>query len=168
MIMSSKLELNNSMTSDQIKGFSNLYFNITANNVEAPLFEWIDDDRFMNELDRLKIYAKNLKNKVKGEIYVTKKDKDGNLSQGKIKVASAVSYEPCELAIMPKKNKDEKSKPLTEEEKIQLFREFWETKGVLPAKTEVYKGFRIGQFYSTLIKNGATLDMLSDILENEK
>lgn len=168
MVMSSKLTFNNSLTSEQISKFSNLYFNIGVNDAEAPLFEWLDEARFMEELDHLKFYIKNIKNKIKGEMYVTKKDKDCNLTQGKIKISSSILYEPCELCIMPKRNKDEKAKPLTEDEKIELFREYWNLKGTLPAKSEIYKGFRIGQFYATLVKNGTTLGMLSDILDKVK
>lgn len=165
MVMSSKLTLNNSLTPGQISKFSNLYFSIGENTVEVPLFEWLDEVRFVEELDHLKFYVMNLKNKIKGEMYVTKKDRDGNISQGKFKISNNISYESCELCIMPRKNKEEKSKPLTEEEKIELFREYWNTKGKLPAKSEVYKGFRIGQFYAMLVKNGATLELLSDILD---
>ena len=165
MIVSAKLTLNNSLTPDQISKFSNLYWSVSSESVEIPMFEWLDEGRFMSETDGMRNYIKNLKNKVKGELFVTRKDKDDNIGQGKIKIGSGVTFEPCEFTIMLKKNKDDKPKPLTEEEKILLFREYWETKGVLPAKTEVYKGFKIGQFYAMLVKNGTTLDMLSDILE---
>lgn len=167
MVMAAKLTLNNTLSSDQVGRFSNLYYGVSTESVDVPMFEWLDDSRFMDETDRLRSYVKGLKNKVKGELYVTKKDKDGNVTQGKIKIGANVTFEPCELCVMPKKEKGDKPKPLTEEEKVLLFREYWESKGVLPAKSEVYKGFRIGQFYAMLLKNGTTLDMLSDIIGPE-
>ena len=45
-----------------------------------------------------------------------------------------------------------------------MFREYWEAKHTAPAKNEIYKGFKVGLFYTSAMKNQDLIAALRDIM----
>ena len=165
MPISIKLTLKNSFTPEQLQTFSNLYFDSTDNNIVISLFEWYDKDTFERELTNLLSYVKTNKNKCSGEILVNIRENE-TITQGQYKVRSKFEFSPCDLVISLRKPKQQ-TKGLSEEEKIKIFKKYWDAKHSVPAKNEVYEGFRIGQFYSSLLKNDAAFKVLNEIMQND-
>lgn len=168
LVIQSKLNLNNSLSVDQVKNYSNLYFVISENEVTLPTYEWIDARRLEDEMTRLLNYLKSIHNKLRGDIFVSTRDKDGNISQWRYKFSgNKFGKESCEFVLQLKHANDgDKRKALSDDEKVQLFREYWDAKHVVPMKSETYKGFRIGAYYSTISKNDAMMDVLTTIMTN--
>ena len=78
-----------------------------------------------------------------------------------------ITNEICDINIIVKsKNKNEKGKTLTLEEKIELFKRYWEEKHELPPEKEIYNGFNIGRFYAMCLKNENVMTMVHDIISN--
>ena len=168
LVLSSKLTLDSSITQQHLSEFSNMYFDIVENEVVVPNIDWFDRATFEDELDELRVFIKQVKNKIKGEILVYVKEGEDNTYQGRYKVSpKEIEFEQCELNIAVKKQKPEKQKMLTEAEKIDLFREFWDEKQTVPGKNEVYKGFRIGTFFNSMMKNQNTIEILNQIMNEE-
>lgn len=168
LVLKSTLALNSSLPQQQLTDYSNMYFDLNENEVNIPNIDWIDKSSFEEELDNLRLFMRQNKNKLKGELLVYVKDEDNNITfQGRYKLTtSQVLFEQCELNVLVKKQKKEKSKALTETEKLDLFREYWEKKQRVPGKSEVYNGFRIGAFFNNLMKNQNTIQLLNQIMEH--
>lgn len=168
MVLKANLSFASSIPQQYVEEFSNCYFGICGDgNVTVPLMSWFERHGFEEELDELLHFAKQIKNKAKGEIIVCSREGD-NMQEGRYKIARGqYEYEPCEININVRKSKVTASKPLTEEEKLNLFREFWKQKRVVPKPSEVYKGFRIGTFFTSMMKNQNAISIMNDIMKNE-
>lgn len=167
LVLKSTLMLNSTLPQQRYADYSNMYFDVNENNVIVPIVDWIDRASFEEELDSLRVFIRQNKNKIKGEILVYVKDSDVTY-QGRYKVTTAkFTFDQCELSVMVKKKQKEKQKTLTEEEKLDLFRDYWEKKREIPGKNEVYNGFRIGVFYTNMMKNQNTIQLLNQIMETE-
>ena len=168
LVLSSKLSLNSSLAQQNISEFNSMYFDIDDDKITVPNIDWFDKNSFEEELDNLRVFIRQIKNKIKGELLVYVKDGD-NTYQGRYKLmTNQVVFEQCELNVLVKKQKSEKAKTLTESEKLELFREYWEKKQTVPGKSEVYNGFRIGAFFNTMMKNQNTIELINQIMENNK
>lgn len=170
LVLSTKLTLESSVPQQYLSEFSSMYFDITENEVVVPSIDWFGKDSFEEELDNVKAFAKQVKNKLKGEVLVYVKEGEDTLYQGRYKVSpKEIEFEQCELNVSVKKQKAEKAKTLTDSEKLDLFREYWEEKQKVPGKSEVYKGFRIGTFFNSMMKNQNTIEVLNQIMaENDE
>lgn len=168
LVLKSKITLASSLSQQILSEFNNDYFAIEENNVFVPEIDWFSKESFEEELDNLRVFAKRLKNKIKGDVLVYVKEQD-NIYQGRYKVSQTkIDFEQCELNVNVKKEKAEKTKPLTESEKLDLFREYWDKKQEAPGKSEVYKGFRIGAFYTTMMKNQNTIEVMNQIMNESE
>lgn len=167
LVLSSKLALSSSLTQQAMSEFSSMYFDIDEDKIAVPNIDWFDKSSFEDELDNLRVFVRQCKSRVKGELLVYVKDGD-NILQGRYKLTtSQVMFEQCELKVLVQKQKGEKAKTLTESEKLELFRKFWEEKQTIPGKSEVYNGFRIGAFFNNMMKNQNTIELINEIM-NEK
>lgn len=169
MVLKANLSFTSSIPQQYVEEFSNCYFGICDDgNVTVPLMSWFERRGFEEELDELLHFAKQIKNKVKGEIIVCSREGD-NMQEGRYKITRGQhEYEPCEININVRKAKVMTSKPLTEEEKLNLFREFWKLKHAVPKSSEVYKGFRIGSFFTSMMKNQNAISIMNDIMKDER
>lgn len=168
LVLSSKLSLNSSLAQQNISEFNSMYFDIDDDKITVPNIDWFDKNSFEEELDNLRVFIRQIKNKIKGELLVYVKDGD-NTYQGRYKLmTNQVIFEQCELNVLVKKQKSEKAKTLTESEKLELFREYWEKKQTVPGKSEVYNGFRIGAFFNTMMKNQNTIELINQIMNDNK
>ena len=168
LVLSSKLSLNSSLAQQNISEFNSMYFDIDDDKITVPNIDWFDKNSFEEELDNLRVFIRQIKNKIKGELLVYVKDGD-NTYQGRYKLmTNQVIFEQCELNVLVKKQKSEKAKALTESEKLELFREYWEKKQTVPGKSEVYNGFRIGAFFNTMMKNQNTIELINQIMNDNK
>ena len=166
MVLSAKLTLNTTLPQQVLAEFSNMYFDIIDEVVTVPVIDWFGKESFEEELDNLRAFLHQAKTRVKGEVLVYVKEED-EVYQGRYKLTtSQMNFERCDLNITVKKQKAEKPKTLTEAEKLDLFREYWEKKQAVPGKSEVYKGFRIGAFYNTMMKNQNTIELLNQIMND--
>ena len=168
MILKANLSFVSSIPQQYVSEFSNLYFGICDDGtVTVPLMTWLEKHGFEEELENLLHFSRQIKNKVKGDFIVCVKD-ETNMQQGRYKISrSKYLYEPCEININIRKSKPSASKPLTEEEKLNLFREFWNLKHEVPKSSEVYKGFRIGSYFASMMKNQNAISIMNDIMKNE-
>ena len=169
LVLSTKLTLDTSLSNEMIEEFSSLFFDINESEVTVPCCDWIDKASFEEDFDNLRVFARQIKNKLKGDVlvYVRNAETD-TVTQGRYKcMAKEITFEECELNISIKKGLKEKPKALTEEEKIALFREYWELKHQIPGKSETYKGFRIGTFFNTMMKNQNMIEILNNIMKDE-
>lgn len=167
LVLASKLTLESSISQQHLSEYSNMYFDIVENEITVPNVDWFNKTTFDEELDNLRIFVKQIKNKIKGEILVYVKENEERVYQGRYKVTpKEIYFEQCELNINVKKEKGEKPKTLTDAEKLDLFREYWEEKQTTPGKSEVYKGFRIGAFFVNMMKNQNTIEILNQIMDD--
>ncbi len=164
MILQLKLPLKNTLDSDSLSQFSNTFFELTENQAITPMFEWYDRSVFDRELEAMMQWLKKRKNKITGEMLVALKQ-DGVVSEGRYIVRSKLSFENCDITMNVKRSKPA-TKPLTDTEKLALFKEYWEQKHEIPKQSEVFKGFRIGSFYATLIKSESWMSQLQTIMQS--
>lgn len=166
MIIASDIKFKNSLSDEEIESYSGSIFTVTEDGVDASLYTWVKEEFFDGELDELYQFAKENSNKLKGHVFIVRKAEDREdceTIQYDIKLG-AKDYESdeCKFNITVRKQR-EKKKVLTQDEKLALFKEYWELKRKEPPAKEVYKDFRIGAFYNTCKKNADLLAVLTDI-----
>lgn len=168
LVLSTKLAFKNSVPDTLLSEWSSDYFEITEADVQVTSVDWFDKDDFEDAINKLQAFGKRIKNKVKGDILVFVKSEDESVRTGKYKLSTSKnSFEECDLAISVKREVKAKPKQLTENEKIDLFRDYWNEKNKEPSKGEVYKGFRIGTFYASAMKNENVIELLRQIMSEE-
>ncbi len=164
LILSSKVNFKSDVPAQLLTDWNNDYFAITGNEAEVSTVDWIEKTHFEESMSAVRTFGKRIKNRVKGEILVFLRSETEEVRTGKYKISSSkITFEECDLNISVRKSNKEKGKSLTEEEKIELFREYWNEKHKEPAKNEVFKNFRIGTFYATAMKNNAIAETLRQI-----
>ena len=150
---------------------SNNYFK-TAIETTDVLFEscdWIQTDKFMDELENFRVALKTHKIIMKGNVYALVRHMD----EGVMLVENAViktsackcTFTTCSFNISIKAEKKEGAKKLTEAEKLELFKEYYTESKELPQSNTVYKEFKIGQFYAGAIKNKTLVTQIEDIVK---
>lgn len=165
LVLACKIKFKSTINEQSITSFTNDYFELSDNDVSVNGIDWFDKDNFEENLENLISFAHDIKNKLKGDVLVYVKTSDDAVNTGKYHITSkGWKYSTCEINISVKAAAKDKPKALTEEEKIALFREYWENKHSAPAKNEIYKGFRIGAFYTTAMKNEDLITLLKDIM----
>lgn len=132
--------------------------------------DWVRVSDILAAVESIRAVCKREKVKIKGCVYVMYRESSSSeLTSGCIKVNSRHPvYTDCSIKITSvAEKKDEQTKKFTEEEKMQLFKEFYENNHKLPDKKEVYKEFKIGQFYEAAMKNKTMVTQIDEII-NEK
>ena len=169
MVLTSKISFKTTPNQEQIDDFpSQTLFMPEDDNIVIDNYKWFEEDVLMSDIETLYSYCDDNKIKIKGNILFVKKedddeDADVDVSQHCIKFGSKeVTDTECSFSITCRKQ-GERKKPLTLDEKIALYEEYWQTKHEVPPPKEIYKGFRIGSFYSTCKKNGDVMQTLNDI-----
>ena len=165
LVLACKIRFRNTINEEAISSFANDYFELNENEVSISTIDWFDRDNFEEQVDNLITFSREIKNKIKGDVLVYVKSADDSVMTGKYHItAKEWSFSKCDLNISVRSERKEKPKQLTEEEKIALFREYWENKHEAPTKNEIYKGFRIGAFYTAAMKNEELISSLKDIM----
>lgn len=165
LILSSKVSLNTTIPKDKLSEYNNDYFVIEEDSVQIPCSDWFNKNLFEESMISLQKYIHDNKNKIKGMILVFVKEND-EIHHGVYVINSKkILFEPCEFNITIKKRHQQTQKQFTDDEKLNLFREYWHTKHDVPGKTEVYKGFKIGQYYTSMMKNMNTIEIMNQIME---
>ena len=164
LVLSTKLGFKSDVPDTMLGEWTNDYFDIVGHEAIVGGIDWFDRTRFEASLTALQSFGKRIKNKVKGDILVFVKGGDDSVRTGKYKVsASKITFEECELNISIRREIKQKANPLSENEKIELFRTYWNEKHKEPSKNEVFHNFRIGTFYATAMKNKEVADVLHQI-----
>jgi len=162
-ILTTKLNFDSQFSEADIEEFSASYFDLVDAELTVPIADWIDKDAFDEEFDNIRAWAKDKKNKLKGCVFAFVSEGDETYTI-KYKVSTTkITCDRCEINITERRPQKEKAKALTEDEKIEMFRKYWDEKNKLPSKSEVYKGFRIGTFYHTVLKNSGIAEQLNKI-----
>ena len=166
LVLSCKVSFRSTINEESISSFANDYFELDDNTVNISSVDWFDQGNFEEQIDNLITFAREIKNKIKGDVLVYVKGADDSVTTGKYHITSKEwGFSRCDINITVRQGKKEKPKQLTEEEKVALFREYWEAKHTAPAKNEIYKGFRIGSFYTSAMKNEDLIAALKDIMQ---
>lgn len=168
MVISADIKFRDTLEEDQVASFENEILSVTEDEVFVPLYQWYNADFFMNDIEAFYDNCKELKAKPKGNIFMVKRETDADDAETtqvciKLGVKSYETDDECTFKVMVKKNETKKRKTFTEEEKIQLFKEYWELKKEVPKPKDVYKDFRIGTFYNTCKKNTELMAALKEI-----
>lgn len=171
MILQYKSEIFTTLTESQVLKYNGLYSKAKTDGIEFPVYEWMDCVRFERELENIVSYLKGIKNKIKCDIIAVTKDEVGDSNvfeygNRHYKVAGKISKEECKIDVKVSKQKGEHHATLTLDDKIRLFREYWEEKHKLPEIKDVYKEFKIGLFYATCIKNKSANDLIEEIISS--
>ena len=164
LILSTKLNFKSDVPEALLNEWTNDFFNIDGHEAIINNVDWFDKTRFEASVAALQTFGKRIKNKVKGDVLVFVKGDDDSVRTGKYKLTtSKITFEECELNISIRRELKQKPKSLSEEEKIELFRTYWNEKHKEPTKNEVYRNFRIGAFYANAMKNKDIAEMLHQI-----
>lgn len=139
------------------------FFVVTPERISLFVQDWIDKRTFEEELETIMSISKKYKCKMRGYIMCRIREGDvyGDIAY---KISSKIKLKRCEFSISIKREKSEAAKVLTEEEKLAVFREYWNRKHTIPQKSEVYKDFKIGLYYSTADKSSLTMEALRGIM----
>lgn len=165
LVLACKIKFRNTVNEQNISAFNNDYFELGENDVNVSIVDWIDQHDFEEQVDNLIAFSREIRNKIKGDVLVYIRGSDDSVATGKYHVGSKEwGFTRCDINISVKQPSKDKPKQLTEEEKIALFREYWQAKHTVPGKNEIYKGFKIGGFYSTAMKNEDLIAALKDIM----
>lgn len=173
MVIACDVKFSDSLRSDQLDSFNEEYgdssFELSEDGLYMPMYEWFQQQFFEADLDELYEFCRSEHVKLKGNIYMIKREvKDGDYQQVHVKLGSKV-YEmiDCTFSINVRKGGANKRKVLSNDDKLALFKEYWESKQRIPNSNEVYKDFRIGSFYATCKKNSDMMDSLNSILKDK-
>lgn len=141
-------------------------FSVSPEHVSMLVQEWIDKTTFEEELEAIMSTLK--RRKLKGHGQIMCRIREGE-TYGDIvyKVGSKIAIKRCEFSIVVKREKTEAPVALTDEEKLALFRDFWQNKHAIPQKSEVYKDFKIGMYYSTADKSSNTMEAIRGIMADK-
>ena len=166
LVLACKIGFKSTINESSITSFVNDYFELSDNGVNINSVDWFDKDNFEAELDSLITFSKEIKNKIKGDVLVYVKHSDDSVQTGRYKLSSKEwTYSNCDISISVKQKDKQKPKVLSENEKIALFKEYWDNRHSAPKKSEIYKGFHIGQFYTSAMKNEDLIAALKDIMQ---
>lgn len=166
LVLACKVSFRSTINEESISSFTNDYFELNDNMVNISMIDWFDQGNFEEQIDNLITFSREIKNKIKGDVLVYVKGSDDSVMSGKYHITSKEwGFIRCDINISVRQDKKEKPKQLTEEEKVALFREYWDVKHTAPAKNEIYKGFRIGAFYTSAMKNEDLIAALRDIMQ---
>ena len=165
LVLACKIAFKSTINEQSIEHFTNDYFEITDNGINVSVVDWFDKSNFEDEIDNLIAFSREIKNKIKGDVLVYIKSSDDSVNTGRYKITNKEwSYSNCDINISVRQKDKAKPKALTENEKLALFREYWEAKHAAPKKNEIYKGFHIGSFYTSAMKNEDLIATLKDIM----
>lgn len=165
LVLACKIKFNSTVNELALSNYNNNYFDVLENEVNVSNIDWFDKESFEEEIENLITFSQEIKNKIKGDVLVYVKGSDDSVETGRYHITSKGSkFSSCDVNITVRQEKKEKPKQLTEDEKIALFREYWDKKHSAPGKNEVYKGFRIGNFYTTAMKNEDLITALKGIM----
>lgn len=165
LVLASKIAFKSTPSDEQLAEANvQSLFEITDEGVLIDCYKWFDDDVFEADLDGLYDFCTNTKLKLKGTIYVVKReDEESDPIQYTIKLGSKeATIEECAFNITVKRQ-GEKRKLLTIDEKLALYEEYYSKFKKQPPPKEVYKDFRIGAFYNTCVKNSEVMNCINDI-----
>lgn len=169
LVVAYDVTFGSTLTADQIDSFGDQSFSLTDSGLCIPCYVWFQHQFFEQDLDELYHLCHEDHIKVKGNIFVAHREHDEDEPTQMCIRLDNKGYEliPCTFMITMKKSGGSKKKALTTEEKVGLFKEYWEIKRQPPTPTEVYKEFRIGSFYSTCLKNSEMMQTLNSIISGD-
>lgn len=161
------IEFKSSISDDVLNELSMIrYFGIAPERISLFVQEWIDKTMFEEELETILNITKKHKFKAHGQVMC--RIREGDLYSDIVyKVGSKIKIKRCELAVCIKREKTDPPKMLTDEEKLAVFREYWQKKHAIPQKSEVYKDFKIGMYYTTADKSSLTMEAIRSIMSDK-
>lgn len=169
LVIDYDVKFGSTITGDQIDSFGEQSFSLTESGLYIQRYVWFQQQFFEQDLNELYQLCKEDKIKVKGNIFVAHREHDDDEpTQMCIKLDNK-GYEmiSCTFLITMRKGNGSKKKPFTTDEKLSLFKEYWEVKHEPPAPTEVYKEFKIGTFYNNCLKHSELMQALNNIISGK-
>lgn len=168
MVIASNIRFSDTLTSEQVDNFPNISFGVEEDGLYPLMYEWYRRNQFDVDLDEMYEYCKRDKIKPKGSLFaVIRESEDNDVQQVCVKL-DAKGYEYIEGTFcITMKKEGTKKKTLKLEEKLELFREFWNRNRRIPNPSEIYKDFKIGSFYKTCIKNAEAMESLNEITNDK-
>lgn len=165
LVLDYKLKLSHSVDAlpEDIKLF---FVDQDAKELICASSDWVQQSYLDAELQHIFEYLLELNIKVKGTLLVFQRIRtEGQSTLGGRYVldGGSVTFENCDLRISAKVP-SQQTQRFTEDDKKQLFVEYWETYKRVPRATEKYKGFGIGAYYHTAKKNKKLFDDLTQTM----
>ena len=147
-ILDSSLTFKSEINEQQADRLLSLGITVTEKNISFQKYIQIRSDIFEETLENVYRIVR-----FTGEVLVVKIIND-IFTEGRYKIVKGSPvFEACQLKTIPKKGKSgEKRVALTDDEKMDLLREFIETNDRLPTPKETFKEFNVGTYYHTIVK----------------
>ena len=165
LVLACRIKFKNTVDETKIGSFSNDYFEISENEINASIIDWVEQGRFEEQVENLIAFSREIKNKISGDVLVYVRSPNDAINTGKYHITTKEwGFTKCDINISVRKPAKDKPKQLTDPEKLALFREYWQAKHSAPAKNEIYKGFKVGLFYTSAMKNEDLITALKDIM----
>ena len=135
------------------------------NTVQSILFEYISKDKFEGEVIKFMSKIKKKGSNIQGKIVFVEKN-DDDYRTGIYNIAGdGIEENYQKIKILPTKIKqDEPKKRMKQEEKIALFKEFYDKYNRVPEKNETYKDFNIGKFVTTAMNQKVILEIIEETI----
>lgn len=164
MVIAGSITFAETLASDQVEGFPNIGFTCDDNGVYPVMYEWYQREGFDRDLDEMYEYVRDEKLKPKGTIFAVKREsEDDDPQQICIKLdRKGYEYIDCNFNVSMRSDKPKK-KALKLEDKLKLFKEYWQKHHKVPNPGEVYKDFKVGAFYKTCLKNSEVMEQVNEI-----
>ena len=176
IILQQNIIFGTSLTSEQMDEISRtnalfcpLEFTDDGASVVIQNGDWTSIHNVLFSVESIRSVCRKNKVQLKGNVYmIVRYPKDPVLKNAVIKVNSRYPvFSECKIKVTAvAEKKQDSAKKLTDEEKMELFREFYEEHQKIPEKNEVYKDFKVGQFYNVAMKNKELVDQIKEITED--
>lgn len=162
MILNGSLKFRKEIDFNEIP--DNQLFYIDNSLLKINSFSKITENHINDSIDILQNFSKNIKNRLYCQFMY--RDNDGKCYSYKFDTKN-IKKEECEIAIIEKKTKSNKN-TLTFDDKIDLFKEYVKTYNKTPEQNEIYKEFKIGKFYIDICSNKEKINLIEQILEENR
>lgn len=168
LVLSCKVKITKLPSSELVSQFDSEVFVLTETDIFVTSNDYIDQDLFDSELQRLFEFIQSVGIKLRGQILIYQRPKGDNQMTSRVGGRYDIStkeftFELCDIHVNVKSSKPPAQK-LSEEEKQRLFVEFWQSTNRIPRPQEKYKEFNIGSYFHGAKKNKELFDRLSVIM----
>lgn len=171
LIIQQQIQFGTSLTEQQIEQIGQFTDRIVFENDNSSariLFnDWEPCSRIIDAVEAIRSICKRDKVAIKGNVYMIQRDSNvAEITTGVIKINSRHPvFTECQYKItVLAEKKEADAKKLTNDEKMELFRQYYEEHRKLPEKKEVYKEFKVGQFYDAAMKNKNMVSQIDEIV----
>ena len=130
--------------------------------------DWTVMSTILRAVESIRTICKRDKITIKGNVFcLVRESPNAQIRSGVIKINTRHPvFTECQYKVtVLAEKKENDGKKLTNDEKMQLFREYYEEHHKIPEKKEMYKDFKVGQFYEAAMKNKDMVTQIDEIME---